>query len=63
MARGSNSIETVDVKVSTNPKIKQYLQTLVDTGLHGKTPAEVAERLIAYRISEMIEEGRLKEIK
>ena len=63
MARKKNQVETVSVTISTTPPIVQYLEGLVLTGLYGKTTPEAAERLIAQRIEQLINQGALKVIK
>jgi pyruvate/oxaloacetate carboxyltransferase len=59
MARTKNKLKTRPVKASSNPVIVAYLNDLVLKGRYGKTPTEVAERLIANAITEMV---RNKEI-
>jgi hypothetical protein len=60
MARRKNQVETVPVTISTTPPIVQYLEALVTTGLYGKTTPEAAERLIAQRIEQLIQDGSLR---
>ena len=50
MARSKNSADTVKFTISTTPRIREYLQVLVDDGTFGKNIAEVAERLLAESI-------------
>lgn len=59
MARKPNSVKTVQIRISTNPRIQEYLERLVDTGLYGKNPAEAADRLIASGIEQILREGIL----
>lgn len=62
MPKSRNSIETVVIKISTTPMIKKYLRSLVKTGLYGKTEAEVADRLLAEGIKDLIGEGFLSKL-
>jgi hypothetical protein len=59
MPRAKNSVETVQITVSTTQQIRQYLEELTATGLYGKNVAETANELIALRIREMVKEGEL----
>lgn len=56
MARKPNSVRTVQIRISTTPRIQEYLERLVDTGLYGKNPAEAADRLIASGIEQILKE-------
>lgn len=57
MARTRNKLPTRPIKASSNPVIVAYLNDLVLTGRYGKTPTEVAERLIAKAIDELVDKG------
>lgn len=57
--KANNSTRSVEhkavrLRVSTTPQVKEYLRQLVDTGLFGNTIEEVAERLIAERIRNIL---------
>lgn len=56
MARKPNSLQTVQIRISTTPLVQAYLDKLVDTGLYGKNPAEAAERLIAGGIEQLLQQ-------
>ena len=62
MPRQKNTVKTSQITISTTPQVRAYLEQLAGGGLHGKTPAEAAERLIADRISEMILNKQLSQI-
>ena len=62
MARQKNTVKTSQITISTTPQVRAYLEQLAGGGLHGKTPAEAAERLIADRISEMLLKQQLSQI-
>lgn len=59
MPRTPNKVKTVTITVSTTPPVYDYLESLVDTGLFGKNPAEAAERLISRGIEQHMAEGTL----
>lgn len=59
MARTKNSLETVQVTLSTTLQIKLYLEQLTDTGLYGKNVAETATQLIQDRVKELLKSGDL----
>ena len=56
MARPKNTVQTVQITISTTKPVWDNLQDLVNTGLFGKSPAEAAERLIAKGIQELQKE-------
>lgn len=60
MARERNRIPSQDLKISTTPKVMDYLEALVDEQLYGKSKSEVAEGLIREAIRRLIEKGELK---
>jgi hypothetical protein len=60
MARKENSLDSVELRTSTNPVLKAQLEQLVLTGRYGKNWTEAAERLIAEAIGKLIDEGKLK---
>jgi hypothetical protein len=60
MPKRPNSIRTVQITISTTTAVQGYLGQLVATGLYGKNPAEVAERMIARTIENMLADGTLK---
>jgi len=62
MARDTNILDTVTIKISTNPTVEKYLDQLVRKGLHGKNTSEAAERLISQKINELIKNQDLQEI-
>ena len=47
MGRPENKLESVELRISTNPRLREQLERLVVTGLYGKNITEAAERLIA----------------
>ena len=59
MARKPNGVSTVTITISTTEGIQQYLTDLVAGGLFGKNQAEVAERLVARGIENLLREGTL----
>jgi hypothetical protein len=63
MGRKENSLETVELRISTNPVLEQQLERLVNTGRYGKNTTEAAERLIAQEIGRLVAEGKLDDPK
>jgi hypothetical protein len=61
MARKENSLDSVELRISTNPILKGQLEKLVATGRYGKNATEAAERLIAQVIGALVESGKLKD--
>lgn len=59
MPRRSNTIETVQVTISTSAQVRDLLETLARTGLYGRNPAEAASQLIQDRLRTMITSGEL----
>lgn len=55
LARASNPIESVIVKVSTTQAVCDDLDRLVATGYFGKTRAEAAEQLLREELLRRIE--------
>jgi hypothetical protein len=53
MPKSKNIAATKRVTISTTPQVLEDLRRLVDTGYYGKTPAEVAERLVQERLREL----------
>jgi len=60
MPKRPNTIRTVQITISTTAAVQGYLEQLVATGLYGKNPAEVAERIIARTIEIMLGDGTLR---
>ena len=60
MARRSNTIETVQVTISTSPQVRDWLDALTRTGFYGRNPAEAAGQLIADRLRAMMASGELQ---
>ena len=59
MPRAKNTVETVQLTISTTPQIRDFLTELTESGLYGKNAAEAAERCIAERIRNLRKEGEL----
>ena len=60
MAKQANTIRTVQIRISTTPRVQAYLEQLVLTGLYGKNRADAAERLLSQALSGLINDGTLK---
>ncbi len=59
MARPRNREKSARLNLSTTRAVVQYLNDLVDLGLHGTSPTEAAERLVDAEIKHLIETGYL----
>ncbi|MCB1095897.1 MAG: hypothetical protein R3F19_23305 [Verrucomicrobiales bacterium] len=59
MARTKNSLETIQVTLSTTLQIKNYLEQLTSTGLYGKNVAETATLLIQDQVKDLLKSGDL----
>ena len=62
MARTKNSLETVQITLSTTVQIRNYLDQLTNSGLYGKNVAETATQLIQDRVKELIKAGDLTKL-
>lgn len=49
-----NTARSIQLALSTTPQIRGVLEAIAETGLRGKNPAEVAERLLSEKLVEMI---------
>ena len=45
---------------TTSPQVSEAIEALLWQGLHGRTRAEVVERLVCRALDELLEVGRLK---
>jgi hypothetical protein len=62
MARPENTQESVEIRMTTTPLVKRYLQQLVDTGTWGKNVTEAAERVVGRALDDMLERGKLHKL-
>lgn len=60
MPRPRNDLKTEPVPISTTPQVVQWLKELMRTGFYGKNPPEVAERLLARTLEDMVASGKIK---
>lgn len=60
MVKQKNTTATARITINTSSEIASYLDDLVVIGIHGKTRAEVAERLVSTAIQQLIKDGLLK---
>ena len=54
MARTKNTVESVQITISTTKTVRAYLELLTAEGLNGKNVAETANVLITERIKELV---------
>lgn len=59
MPRKPNAHKTERITINVTPQIRSYLERLVERGLYGKTPTEVAQNMVARGIESVIERGHL----
>lgn len=59
MPRAKNTVETVQITVSTTQTIRQFLEELTRSELYGKNAAETAGILLSERIRELRRSGDL----
>ena len=62
MARSKNSLETVQITLSTTTQIRDYLEQLTNSGLYGKNAAETATQLIQDRVKDLLKAGDLSKL-
>lgn len=62
MPKPANSLPTSRITLSITPQMKAYLETLLQTGLYGKNPAEAAESIIREELRRLVDEGRLHRV-
>jgi hypothetical protein len=60
MPRPRNDLKTEPVPISTTPHVVSCLRELMKTGFYGKNAPEVAERLLARTLEEMVASGKIK---
>lgn len=60
MGKQKNTTATARITINTSSEIASYLDDLVAIGIHGKTRAEVAERLVSTSVQQLIKDGLLK---
>lgn len=59
MARPKNTLDTVQITISTTPQVKEVLERLTSLGLYGKNAADTAHWLLKERIRELMEKGHV----
>lgn len=62
MPREANKVAAKPLKLSATPKLQKHLEALVLKELYGRTPTEVAQRLLEERIRVLVVEGTLKSL-
>lgn len=59
MARPKNTLDTVQITISTTPQVKEILERLTSSGLYGKNAADTAHALLKERVRELMEKGHV----
>lgn len=62
MARTPNSVETVQITLSTTSQVKELLERLTATGFYGKNVAETVNQLLGEQLREIVKEGKLPSV-
>lgn len=60
MGKQKNATATARITSNTSTEIAAYLDDLTGIGIHGKTRAEVAERLVSASVQQLIKDGLLE---
>ena len=59
MARPKNTLDTVQITISTTPQVKEILERLTSSGLYGKNATDTAQALLKERIRDLMEKGHV----
>ena len=59
MARPKNSLDTIQITISTTAQVRDVLERLTSTGLYGKNAADTAQALLKERIRELMEKSQV----
>jgi len=59
MPRPKNTLETIQITISTTPQVKESLRQLTETGFYGKNAADTAHALLKERIRELLQQGQV----
>jgi len=59
MARPKNTLDTVQITISTTPQVKELLERLTSQGFYGKNVADTAHSLLKERVRELMEKGQV----
>ncbi|MCP5540214.1 MAG: hypothetical protein H7A53_09690 [Akkermansiaceae bacterium] len=57
MARPKNTLDTIQVTISTTPQVKDLLERLTETGFYGKNAADTAHALLKEKLRELLEKN------
>ena len=56
MARPKNTLDTVQITISTTPQVKDLLEELTSLGFYGKNAADTAHALLKERLRDLMGE-------
>ena len=59
MARPKNTLETIQITISTTPQVKAFLEELTAQGIYGKNNADTAHALVKEKLRELLEKGHI----
>lgn len=54
MARPKNTLDTVQITISTTPQVKELLEELSAMGFYGKNAADTAHALLKERLRDLM---------
>ena len=54
MARPKNTLDTVQITISTTPQVKDLLEELTSLGFYGKNAADAAHALLKERLRDLM---------
>ncbi len=61
MPRAKNTVETVQITISTTQRIRDLLESLTEDGMYGRNVAETASMLLQEKMRELRRQGGLIE--
>lgn len=59
MARPKNTLDTIQITLSTTPQVRDVLDFLTEQGFYGKNAADTAHNLLKEKIRELMEKGHV----
>ena len=62
MSKPRNPVRSEKFPITTTGQVVAYLDAIAATGLYGKNRVEVADRLIARGIEELVKSGLVKRL-
>lgn len=60
MSRPPNTQKSLALNLKVTPQVLEHLKAMVELGMYGKTPTEVATNLVYRGVEALIEKGHLQ---